>query len=90
MSSLGDMTIENRKDYLAGILDRISVTLDENHQHQMLIRFKYPIVGDSHEWDDPKSKFKGHRIHEGSNKLEVSQMLTNKGGPNEKYVISGG
>ena len=84
MSSLGDMTIENRKDYLDGILDTISVTLDQNHQHQLSIRFKYPIVGDSHEWDDPKEKSKGYQIHEGSNELEVSQTLTNKGGPNVK------
>ncbi len=86
MSSLGDMTIENRKDYLDGILDRISVTLDENHQHQLSIRFKYPIVGDSHEWDDPKDKSKGHQIHEGSNELEVLLTLTNKGGPTVKKI----
>ena len=48
------MTIENRKEYLDGILDKISVTLDKNQQHQLSIWFKYPIVGDSHEWDDPK------------------------------------
>ena len=56
---LGDLSMENRKDYLDGILDRIFVTLDQNHQHQLSIRFKYPMVGDSHEWDDPKDKSKG-------------------------------
>jgi hypothetical protein len=42
------------------------------------------MVGDIHEWDDPKDKSKGYQIHEGSNELEVSQTLTNKGGPNVK------
>ena len=84
IQSIDDMTMENRKEYLEGILDTISVTLDENHEHQLSIRFKYPIVGDSYEWNDPKDKSKGHQIHEGSNELEVSQTLTNKGGPNVK------
>jgi hypothetical protein len=58
MSSMRDMTIENRKEYLDGILDKISVTLGKNQQHQLSIWLKYPIVGDSHEWDDPKTNRK--------------------------------
>ena len=36
---------------------------------------------DSHELTIPKKKSEGYHIHEGSNELEVSQSLTNKGGP---------
>ena len=87
MSSMRDMTIENRKEYLDGILDKISVTLDKNQQHQLSIRFKYPFFGDSHEWDDPKNKSKDYQIHEGTNELEISQTLTNKGGSNAKKIV---
>ena len=34
--------------------------------------------------DNRQDKSKGHHIHEESNELEVSQTLTNKGGPNVK------
>ena len=81
IASIDDMTVENRKDYLDGILQKIVVTLDKDRNHTLSIRFKYPIVGDRHQWDDPKEKSIGYRIHDGTTDLEISDNLTNKGGP---------
>ncbi|MFT7490453.1 MAG: hypothetical protein ACI80S_000034 [Pseudohongiellaceae bacterium] len=50
---MSDMKMETRKGYLEGILDQIIVTLNEDLTHRLAIRFKHPIVGDSHEWSNP-------------------------------------
>ena len=80
IENMSNMPKETRKEYLEGILDRITVTLNDDHTHTLVIRFKKPIVGDRHEWNDTKKKSDGYQIHEGSKDLEVSKSLTNRGG----------
>ena len=77
---MSDMPKETRKEYLEGILDQITVTLNDDNTHTLMIGFKKPIVGDRHEWNDTKKKSDGYQIHEGSKDLEVSKSLTNRGG----------
>ena len=87
INSLDDMNMENRKEYLNGILDTISITLDKNRNHNLSILFKYPIVGDRHEWNNPKKKSEGYQIGEGTKDLVVSKSLTNLGGPPVKKKV---
>jgi hypothetical protein len=52
--------METRKEYLEGILDKITVTLNEDLTHRLAIRLKHPIVDDRHKWNDPKKKTGGY------------------------------
>ncbi len=80
IGSLSDLKMETRKDYLEGILDKITVTLNDDSTHRLTVKFKYPIVGDQHEWNDSTKKSDGYQIHDGSTDIEVSGTLTKRGG----------
>jgi len=58
----------------------VPITLDKNRNHNLSILFKFPIVGDRHEWNNPKKKSEGYQIGEGKKDLVVSKTLTNLGG----------
>ena len=85
---MSDMKMETRKGYLEGILDQITVTLNEDLTHRLAIRFKHPIVGDRHEWSNPRKKSDGYQIHDGTTDLEFSNTLTKHGGANLKKKSS--
>ena len=54
---------ENRKDYLEGVVDRLTVNLDpDTHQHVINISFKYPIVWDSLDYRDVSKKSMGYNL----------------------------
>jgi len=58
---------EDRKDYLEGVVDRLTVNLDpDTHQHVIDISFKYPIVGDSLDYRDVSKKSMGYNLIEGN------------------------
>ena len=40
----------------------VPITLDKNRNHNLSILFKYPIVGDRHEWNNPKKKSERYQI----------------------------
>lgn len=55
-----------RKQYVAGIVERIDVRwLPEQREHELTIHFRLPIVGDSIQWLDPKRKSRGYTLVEG-------------------------
>ena len=84
IESLSDMKMETRKGYLEGILDKITVSLNDDSTHRLTVKFKHPIVGDQHEWNDPTKKSDGYQIHDGSKDIEFSDTLTKRGGGNLK------
>jgi DNA invertase Pin-like site-specific DNA recombinase len=58
---------EDRKDYLEGVVDRLTVNLDpDTHEHVIDISFKYPIVGDSLDYRDVSKKSMGYDLIEGN------------------------
>lgn len=59
-------TDEQRRDYVASIVERIHVKwLQEPRQHELTITFKLPIVRDRIEWKNPKQKSQGYTLVEG-------------------------
>lgn len=59
-------TDEQRKAYIAGIVDRIDARwLPDTREHELTIQFHMPIVGDAIEWLDPKRKSKGYVLKDG-------------------------
>jgi len=58
---------EDRKDYLEGVVDRLTVNLDpDTHEHVIDISFKYPIVGDSLDYRDVSKKSMGYDVIDGN------------------------
>ena len=91
IESLSDMKMETRKEYLEGILDKITVSLNDDSTHRLTVKFKHPIVGDQHEWNDPTKKSDRYQIHDGSTDIEGSGTLTKRGGaPIKKKSNVGG
>jgi hypothetical protein len=85
------MKMETRKEYLEGILGIITVTLNDDSTHRLTVKFKHPIVGDQHEWNDPTKKSDRYQIHDGSTDIEGSGTLTKRGGaPIKKKSNVGG
>jgi len=84
IENMSDMKMETRKGYLEGILDQITVILNEVLTHRLAIRFKHPIVGDRNEWSNPKKKSDGYQIHDGTTEIEFSNTLTKHDGANLK------
>ncbi len=83
--------METRKEYLEGILGIITVTLKDDSTHRLTVKFKHPIVGDQHEWNDPTKKSDRYQIHDGSTDIEGSGTLTKRGGaPIKKKSNVGG
>lgn len=66
VKNTNQFTDEQRRDYIAGIVERIDVKwLKETRQHELTIRFRLPIVGDGIEWKNPKQKSLGYALVEG-------------------------
>ena len=49
MGNLSGLDIRIGKEYLEGIFDQITVTLNNDLLDSLVIRIQRPIVGDSHE-----------------------------------------
>lgn len=73
VSNTSTFTDEQRKAYIAGIVDRIDVRwLPETREHELTIQFHMPIVGDAIEWLDPKRKSKGYSLKDGQKQGTVN------------------
>jgi len=69
-----DLPDEDRRDYLTGLIEKISVKyLKPSNQHELTIQFNLPIVGDSIKWNDPENRKKGYKVVRGK-KLSVVQV----------------
>ena len=70
------LTDAERKIYISGLVERIDVRyLSETREHELLIHFRLPIVGDGMEWVDPEHKKKGYNVAPGKNE---STLLVKK------------
>ncbi len=80
------LTDEEKKEYLAQIVEEIRVYFDEEaNRHNLEIEFKVPIVGDEIIYKDPKRKAKGWTIQRGETVLPVQELeLSNRGRPRLK------
>lgn len=67
------MSDEERKTYIEGLIERIDVKYHaESREHELLIHFRLPIVGDGIEWRDPENKSRGYELLEGSHEATLS------------------
>ena len=72
-------------------IDRLTVSLDsETNEHMIDINFKYPIVGDQHQYVDPSKKSKGYEIIEGESIHNLRGSFVSKHDSEKKSVNLGG
>lgn len=71
-----DFNIEDRKKFLEGVVNKILVTNNDVREHELLIEFRLPYVGDEFEYNNPSKKSKGYTIKKGQkNKKVVIDLL---------------
>jgi len=66
-----------KKQYLMGLIDKISVKYDKDKNlHEVAIKFKLPVVGDSVIWKNPENHKEGYKVKKG--KLTKSVVVKKK------------
>lgn len=73
-----DFTIEDRKKFLEGVVNKILVTNNDVREHELKIEFRLPYVGDTFEYHDPSNKSKGYTIKKGRKTKKVVTDLLKK------------
>jgi DNA invertase Pin-like site-specific DNA recombinase len=67
-----NLSKEDRKEYLGGLLDRIEVRLDKKTlDHELQVFFQLGLVGDGIEYVNLRRKSDGYRVVEGKKKTSV-------------------
>ncbi len=82
-----ELTEEQKKQYLTGLIEVIKVKYDQKkNEHELSIQFQLPIVGDGIQWKNPSKKKDGYKIKKGrqtstvmvKKKIHVGQGLSPK------------
>ena len=61
-----ELSNEEKKAYLAGLIETISVKyIKAKNEHELTIQFNLPIVKDSVKWNDPENRRKGYKVIKG-------------------------
>lgn len=68
-----DMSVEDKKKFLEGVVDKIVVTTKDKQTHQIEVTYRSPYVGDGLEWNEKGKPKKGYQIIEG-NKQSVLEL----------------
>ena len=63
--------MEERKRFVEGVVDTITVNYPEKQTASLDIKLNYPYVGDTMVYKDPKNRRKGYKIKDGKNHLGV-------------------
>ena len=72
IDNISNLTDEQRKEYVSGLVERIDVRYDKaNNEHHLAIRFQLPIVGDQLKWNDRGKRSAGYSLLKGSNELPL-------------------
>ena len=67
----GDLTMDERKSFLDGILKNIIVRTVDKKTHSLELVFKKHYVNDRFEWIDPNVKSKGYNLLKGKKSLKT-------------------
>ena len=76
--SNASLEVADRKRFLQGVIEQITVREKNLREHELEIEFRLPYVGDSFEWLDPSRKSKGYRIQEGESTRKLTENLLKK------------
>ena len=68
----GEMSVDERKRFLDGVIQQIEVTTVDKQTHQLSIVFKAPYVGDGFEWNMVKGKKSGYTLSDGKSTTVIN------------------
>jgi DNA invertase Pin-like site-specific DNA recombinase len=71
ISKMSDFTLEEKKHFLDGVIERITVNTIDVRNHELKIEFKYPYVDDKFQWRDQTDKSLGYEIENGKRDITV-------------------
>ena len=74
----GDKSVEEKKVFIGGILDRIDVSFSDKQTAHLDIHLLYPYVGDKLTYKDRKDKRKGYTLSEGKKTAAITHTITQK------------
>jgi DNA invertase Pin-like site-specific DNA recombinase len=81
-----ELSDEERKQYLTGLIEVIKVKYDEKkNQHELSIQFQLPIVGDGIQWKNQANKKEGYKIKKGK---QVTSLTVQKKDPRWSKIPS--
>lgn len=61
-----DMSVEEKKKFLEGVIDKITVITKDKQTHQIELTYRSPYVGDGLKWNDKGNPKRGYKIIEGN------------------------
>lgn len=66
LDSKKDLSDEEKKQYLQGLIEQISVKYEKaTNVHELAVKFHLPIVGDGVIWNNPENRKDGYKIKRG-------------------------
>ena len=71
------MTIEEKRKFLEGVVEKIVVKTEDKQTHSLEIQFVSPFVGDKFEWNKKKSPSKGYVVSDGDKNL-ITHLQSNQ------------
>jgi hypothetical protein len=72
-------TIEEKKRFLEGILEKIEIDHNSSSgEHEVVLKFRLPYVGDVFKYNDPADKSKGYTIKRGRKSTKIVTDLSKK------------
>ena len=78
MNSLDSMDVGDKKEFLKGIVEKISVTNTDTQKHRIEIEFKFPYVGDKLVYKNPSTNKGEYRIVGGKTTKITEENLLKK------------
>ena len=72
------LTTEEKKRFLAGVVDQIDVKSTDKQNHELNIKFSLPYLGDRFVYNNPDRKKDGYRIKGGKSSKRVRVNLLKK------------
>jgi site-specific DNA recombinase len=80
---------KERREFLDGILSKVSVNRVDIHKRKINLEFKYPYVNDSLEWKNKEDKSTGYILHDGKSNLTINaDLIKSIGKKTEIKIVS--
>ncbi len=71
ITQMSDFSPEEKKNFLRGVIERISVATLDKQTHELHLKFRIPCVNDLLVWNSKTDKTKGYTIKDGVTDISV-------------------
>lgn len=71
ITQMNEFSDEEKKQFLDGVIEKITVSTIDVRKHELKIDFKYPYVDDKFQWRDRTDKSLGYDIEDGKKDVKI-------------------